>query len=886
MAGDNHNISSTTAPSKAVTWTTMNSSHVNASSDGILLASGARLLIGTPDITPTSATVFHENGQFNLGNTGTVEVTVSYTRTGGGGNLWVYLNSANTTASAACVHGVASGGSANPDDFSFVFPVSTNNTVATNKFIIELEKLAARSTASANALNSSFFQFRNANDTTYTIHSIKIEKIAPPGISDITVTGSHAVMSGNGNVGSGGQINLNAAKVPHNAVGELDITWSVKTTNNPAGADATFVTILPHSDLSIMLKATDALLTADAEVWVFATDSTLGITSTGHKVDVLMYDVTAWIPLWAWDKEDHTGNAVTIGQTPVSVNDMTLRTATNVNVELTSAGIVLPQNGRLLIGTNENIVTTATTFHPNAELDFGVSGRVRVTVKGTKSNIGWFSIFLNSCIIDAGASYIGVHAANLSNSFRQFTAATTAIDDEWIIDLNTLAALGTHSEQALYNSFFMLRTQNTAGATISIDSISIEYNILPVEHPLTGFTITGPDFINAGDGTTGSGDKVTLTANPLPANANDGPYTWVWSINDSNTPSEETSVFGVASINSTTGELTAADIIPNDRNVWVFLREATRPAIAPVSRMIEIRAQGKPLTGITIQGDNTVTAGDGDEVDGESITLSAIPVPIDAVGDPFTFTWGISLTNVAGDASASIPNVATITSGGVLTATNTDITADIPIYVFASTGGITSDGYLVTVKKYVPPATGLPLFEWNRANQTESFTFATSGGNNVAREINGKNWRSASGSITVSSEGITLGGNGRIVIGTNSVDATTSDSFHEGGEFVLGTSGIIQVTVNFSKNAAGNFILYLNNSTTSNTTSVHGNNANSVIQDAGDGATSITWNINLATLAALANVKSAEALNSSFFQLRSASGVTTIVESIVIERVE
>jgi hypothetical protein len=116
---------------------------------------------------------------------------------------------------------------------------------------------------------------------------------------------------------------------------------------------------------------------------------------------------------------------------------------------------------------------------------------------------------------------------------------------------------------------------------------------------------------------------------------------------------------------------------------------------------------------------------------------------------------------------------------------------------------------------------------------------------------------------------------------------TTGSLAHTGGEFILGDSGIIRVTVNYTKTGTGtgNFMLYLNNNTNSDTASVHGNTVNSIARDDSASATSIIWNINLSTLAGISTA-SAGALNNSFFQLRSAASVNTTVHSILIEKLD
>jgi hypothetical protein len=478
LAGDNHNISSTDSSNKKITWTTMTSSHVEINSTGLVLASGARLLIGTPVVTTTDAATFHEEGQFNLGDTGLVRVTVSYTRTAGEGGLILFLNSANTAASAACVHGFASGSGSNPADFRHLFPALNTNERYTSSAAFNLETLSERENPeSALALNSSFFQLQSPSPSTFTVHFIKIEIAElqpPPPLEGINILSPGTVMAGDGNTGSGTTINLRGFKVPADAEGHLDLTWVVRSENSlTTGAVSSIATITNG-----VLKAQDEILTAETVVWVFATDTTTNITSLGHRVVVLPFDPDLWITVFNWKMEDQTESIPQFAANSTGLRQLTGQPmfitigskGGNISANSTTGINISSNHGRLIIGgRGDAAATTPGTFDPNGEFILWTRGTLRVTIVYTRSAAGNINFFMNNNTNGGDNSVFG-SAAN-----RTHAAVSGSNTATFEYDLGSLAGTDTSAPRyrALSSSFFQFNTGS--GQTGAIQSFLVEY---------------------------------------------------------------------------------------------------------------------------------------------------------------------------------------------------------------------------------------------------------------------------------------------------------------------------------------------------------------------------------------------------------------------------
>jgi uncharacterized protein YjdB len=221
-----------------------------------------------------------------------------------------------------------------------------------------------------------------------------------------------------------------------------------------------------------------------------------------------------------------------------------------------------------------------------------------------------------------------------------------------------------------------------AGA-ISVSDITIS--------PLSGSIMAGKGSI--------AGETLQFSAEVGPSNAANKAVTWSVAA-----AADGTGTASAATINSTSGLLTAASDLSSDGTVYVFATAADGSGTKSAGTAITVK---KFTMGISISaaGNKTsIMAGNG-TVAGETLQFSATITPPSASGEAVTWSvWGDA------NGTVDVSSVATI-SNGLLTASSADISADTKVYVFAA---VTSDptvktaGTEITVKKYAaPPAISL-----------------------------------------------------------------------------------------------------------------------------------------------------------------------------------
>jgi hypothetical protein len=162
---------------------------------------------------------------------------------------------------------------------------------------------------------------------------------------------------------------------------------------------------------------------------------------------------------------------------------------------------------------------------------------------------------------------------------------------------------------------------------------------------------------------------------------------------------------------------------------------------------------------------------------------------------------------------------------------------------------------------------------WLASEVAESFTLDDT---TKDKDVNGKNWYRMGGTIAVTTNGFTLS-NGRFMIGSSSETATSSTVFDSSGQFNF-SSAKKKITVSYSSfTGNANFQIYLNNNTTSQGNSVHGNSSKLIDTNAySESPGQIVATIDNSAL-------SHDALATSFLQLRAANGATIVITGITIE---
>jgi uncharacterized protein YjdB len=275
----------------------------------------------------------------------------------------------------------------------------------------------------------------------------------------------------------------------------------------------------------------------------------------------------------------------------------------------------------------------------------------------------------------------------------------------------------------------------------------------------------------------------------------------------------------------------------------------------------EVDISYKPVENVTISGNSTVK-------NGSTITLNAALTPTNAT-DP-EYTWTLVGTGAAIDGSASGATVkikGSADSGSVtvkLTVTTTDPDTKEVTTKSAADKIITLD------------AASSGAYEWNAATSA-AFSLSSATPNAA---INGKTWRRTGGTITFTagSAGLTLN-NGRFLIGSNLATDTSATDYDPDGELDFSTKKKISITYTATA-ATGNFIVYINNNTSTQASSVLGNSNR--IQNAAPVTPGTTWTYTVDP----ATFSNHASLATAFLQIRCDSSATIVISRILIEDVD
>jgi hypothetical protein len=263
-------------------------------------------------------------------------------------------------------------------------------------------------------------------------------------------------------------------------------------------------------------------------------------------------------------------------------------------------------------------------------------------------------------------------------------------------------------------------------------------------------------------------------------------------------------------------------------------------------------------------------SGDASVKNGSAITLSGAYLPADASYPEFK--WAVI------GSGAAIEGSDTGTTVSVKGASDTgSVTVRLTVKTEGYGGGVTTEK---TADKTITlePAGGISAayYEWDAATATTVTVPNSDGGT----QVNGKTWLRTGGTIafTAGSEGLPLG-NGRFLIGSGSTAATSNTVYDTAGELNFSTKKKISITYTAAA-AAGNFIVYINNNTTSQASSVLGNSNRLVNAPPVTPAT--TWEYTVDP-AAFSNHAS---LATAFLQIRADSNASIVITKILIEAVD
>jgi len=270
----------------------------------------------------------------------------------------------------------------------------------------------------------------------------------------------------------------------------------------------------------------------------------------------------------------------------------------------------------------------------------------------------------------------------------------------------------------------------------------------------------------------------------------------------------------------------------------------------------------KAVTGASITGDSSVQ-------NGKTITLTAAVTPTDATYPEYT--WSIDGADATIDGSST---GATVRIKGA--ADSGSVTVNLSV---TTTGGngetdtVNAPGKTINLEA----AQGGAYFEWDAATAS-AFTLD---GTNLTSTISGKTWRRTAGTIsfTAGDPGFTLA-NGRFVIGSKlDADTTSASVYDPAGELDFTTKKKITVTYTCAK-AGGTFYVYLNNNTTSQGSSVHGNSSRLVNK-----SLTVVTNDTVSYIVDPATFSNHASLATSFLQIRVDSSGSVVISKILIEDV-
>ena len=589
---------------------------------------------------------------------------------------------------------------------------------------------------------------------------------------------------------------------------------------------------------------------------------------------------------YSWDSSSNRTPSIN-GKTWFLSSGLPMPEETNMHWKLESSGLFI-FNGRILIGVDNNSPVTGSnqdpiTHHGDGEFNLKEAGSLRLTITyvnqgyGTGTQTNPLALYLNNNTNNVNYS---VHTSSLGSRVSSSEPQDLPVTLIWDINLKELTRLNTTSKEALGTSFFQIYGGN--GPTL-IDSFFIEYKAPPA---LVQIEIQGEDTVQ--ESTPEVTRQIPLTAIQTPVEAD---VDILWSISNSSVYSENTEVTGIASINPDTGVLTGLGV----GEVWVFAKgigtAITTSKKITVTEFAYINATGISIN-TTPSDAATLMSGDGTSSNpGKTLSFTASPIPWNTDDGPFTWVWSLRTGEASNSELVDSAIAALSTSGTIrtLTAVFTEEPVDVWVHVRNTTPEISS-ARKITILPFEEADWEL-VWEWKKEDMTTPITIS----NASATTINGIAWRkfNAQGGSTIAGpDGLVLGQNQRLFIGTNSNTVTSTTSYHTGGQFNLGTTGkarirIIGTRTSNTFNVALNWSV--NASSVGDNDTVHGAPASSwnitSSLAAGTHGLLINFEIDLEALAKR-NDLSKEALSNSFFCLRSQNNAGTVItiDSITIEK--
>jgi len=486
-----------------------------------------------------------------------------------------------------------------------------------------------------------------------------------------------------------------------------------------------------------------------------------------------------------------------------------------------------------------------------------------------------------------------------NTDWSQINGVDIPFNEEFILEVNRTAAAAFTISMKDYAGN-TVTTGTNAGSLLNIDPAYIGFIIAnaeveisqivikeggtelintgasdPTPTPATSVEFTAPSVTgNATDGyeythsTAGGNNTLSLTAKALPARA---PQVISWTISGTG-----------ASLNANSGASVTATLT-SVGNVIVTAEAGT----ASAELTIAVTAGSIPVTSIAIsaEGDATsIMAGDGAGNDPETLLFIAEVEPENATNP--VITWHVS----ASDSYEGQPSdAAEISAGGLLTFKEDFEFEDedddgeddeVDVWVFAAaadTSGVKSNRVKVTLKPYSAPVVPTYYYLWEAA--TSSAFSLTTGGSTASLGTPGKNWVASSSnavSFTAGTSGIELNAR-RFSIGTNSIAATTTSSYHTEGQLDFSVARKLTITYS-TAGTSGNFQVYLNNNTTGQGTSVLGNPSRLYSASPSAGT-----NVELVINTVPSTFSNHASLATAFIQIRTEGGRNVTIHKILIE---
>ena len=286
----------------------------------------------------------------------------------------------------------------------------------------------------------------------------------------------------------------------------------------------------------------------------------------------------------------------------------------------------------------------------------------------------------------------------------------------------------------------------------------------------------------------------------------------------------------------------------------------------------EIPPGYRPIGSVSISGDSSVK-------NGGTITLSSVLTPADATGPVYSWTVTGSGAAIDGSATGATVKIKGAADSGSVTVklavtttdpdTNVKTTKNAPDKVItleaaSSGGGDGGDG-----------GGDGAYFYWNAATSA-AFNLTSS---SPTATISGKTWRRGAGTITFTagSAGLALA-DGRFLIGSGSATNTSSTVYDTAGELDFSTKKKISITYT-AASASGNFVVYINNNTTTQSNSVLG--SSNRIQNGAPVTPGATWTYTVDPV----TFGNHDSLAKAFLQIRCDSSASIVISKILIEDV-